>query len=117
MPAPAQHIHSPANPLFKDLRRLAQDSAASRKQGRAWLEGDHLARAARARQVRPALAVFAESSWQQSAHEWAGLARQNIVLADPLFAALSALPSPARMGIVIKLPLLQIGRASCRERV
>lgn len=105
MPAPAQHIHSPANPLFKDLRRLAQDSAASRKQGRAWLEGDHLARAARARQVRPALAVFAESSWQQSAHEWAGLARQNIVLADPLFAALSALPSPARMGIVIELPL------------
>ena len=62
MPAPAQHIHSPANPLFKNLRRLAQDSAASRKQGRAWLEGDHLARAARARQVRPALAVFAESS-------------------------------------------------------
>ena len=105
MSAPVQHIQSSANPLFKELRRLAQGSAAGRKLGRVWLEGEHLAQAARARQVRAALAVFAQSSWPQNAREWVGLAQKNVVLADALFAALSALPSPARMGLVMDLPL------------
>ena len=55
--------------------------------------------------MRAALAVFSQSSWLQNAREWAGLAQKNVVLADALFAALSALPSPARMGIVMDLPL------------
>ena len=54
----ATFIHSRDNPLLKDLRRLAQDSTAYRKQGRVWLEGDHLCRALLARGGRPALAVF-----------------------------------------------------------
>ena len=41
-----QYIASRDNALLKDLRRLAQDSSAYRKQGRVWLEGDHLCRAA-----------------------------------------------------------------------
>lgn len=111
MPAPASFIQSPANPLFKDLRRLAHDNAARRKQGRIWLEGDHLARAARQRALRPALAVFAESGWLQTAREWtdwadwADWAQKNVVLPDALFAALSTLESPARMGIVLDWPL------------
>ena len=54
-------IHSRDNALVKDLKRLAQDSGAYRKQGRVWLEGDHLCRAALARGRTPAMAVFSES--------------------------------------------------------
>ena len=42
----ATHITSAGNPLIKALRKLSQDSTAYRKQGRIWLEGDHLCRAA-----------------------------------------------------------------------
>ena len=38
-------VSAAANPLLKDLRRLAQEPGAYRKLGRVWLEGDHLARA------------------------------------------------------------------------
>src|SRR6187549_2849207 len=39
-------VSSRDNALLKDLRRLAQDNTAYRKQGQVWLEGDHLCRAA-----------------------------------------------------------------------
>ncbi|WBY02254.1 RNA methyltransferase [Ramlibacter tataouinensis] len=93
-------IRSAANPQFKALRLLAQDSTAWRKQGRVWLEGDHLCRAALARGVQPHTAVYAESCPS-------GLrlpAPRSLELADNLFAALSGLESPARMGFVLELP-------------
>lgn len=99
-----QHIQSRDNALLKDLRRLAQDNTAYRKQGRVWLEGDHLARAAVARGVRPALAVLADSAWDAQGPEWLAAADQVVRLPDALFAGLSALESPARMGCVIALP-------------
>lgn len=101
--APA-FIESAANPLLKDLRRLAQGSTAYRKQGRLWLEGDHLCRAALARGLQPAIAVFAQSAWTQAPAEWVDRAGRTVVLADPLFAGLSSLESPARMGFVLDLP-------------
>jgi TrmH family RNA methyltransferase len=107
-----QFISSASNALLKDLRRLAQDSTAYRKQGRVWLEGDHLCRAALARGVQPVLAVFSESAWSSAGHEWTQHGGKNIVVADALFGALSALESPARMGFVMALPpqsLLQAG--------
>ena len=103
-PAGPQFITSAANPLLKELRRLAQDSTAYRKQGRIWLEGDHLCRAASARGVRPALAVFSESSWAGGDARLAQGAAGTVVAADPLFASLSGLDSPARMGFVVDLP-------------
>ena len=54
-------IQSRDNALVKDLRRLAQDNGAYRKQGRVWVAGDHLCRAALARGWRPAMAGFCES--------------------------------------------------------
>lgn len=102
--APVVHIQSAANALLKDLRRLAHDNAAYRKQGRVWLEGDHLARAALARGQTPALAVFSASFWQSGHAQWAQAAMKNIVLDDALFATLSTLESPARMGVVLPLP-------------
>ena len=96
-------IHSRDNAFVKDLRRLAQDSAAYRKQGRVWLEGDHLCRAALERQQRPAVAVFSESFWPLAQDQWALEAIKTVVLSDALFTDISALESPARMGFVLDL--------------
>lgn len=97
-------VSSAGNALLKDLRRLAQDSVAYRKQDRVWLEGDHLCRAALARGVQPALAVFSASCWSVGDAAWAQQAGKNVVVANALFAGLSGLESPARMGFVVNLP-------------
>ena len=99
-----QLISSRDNALLKDLRRLAQDSTAYRKQGQVWLEGDHLCRAALERGVKPAMAVFAEGFWPQAQVEWSSAAAKNVVVADALFDSISGLESPARMGFVMALP-------------
>jgi len=100
----AVHISSRDNALVKELKRLAGDNAAYRRLGRVWLEGDHLCRAALARGVKPALAVFSESLWPTAPAEWRSAATRNVVLADTLFADISALESPAAMGFVLDLP-------------
>ena len=97
-------IHSRDNAFVKDLRRLAQDTTAYRKQGRVWLEGDHLCRAALARGLRASVAVFSESFWPQAQVEYAQAATKFIVLADSLFADVSGLESPAAMGFILDLP-------------
>ena len=101
---PIVHIQSRDNPLLKELRRLSQDSTAYRKQGRVWLEGDHLCRAALARSWKPAIALFSESFWPLAQVQYAQAAIKTIVLADNLFADLSSLESPANMGFVVDLP-------------
>jgi TrmH family RNA methyltransferase len=102
--ATPQHITSRDNAFLKDLRRLAQDNTAYRKQGRFWAEGDHLCRAALVRGVQPAVAVFSESYWPLAPVECAQAAIKNIVIADTLFADISGLESPAGMGFVLDLP-------------
>ena len=102
MTSPVTPIHSRDNSFVKELRRLSQDSTAYRKQGRIWLEGDHLCRAALVRGLRPAVAVFAESFWPQVPAEWSGAAAKVVVLADALFAEVSGLESPARMGYLLE---------------
>jgi TrmH family RNA methyltransferase len=102
--AAPQLVTSRDNPLLKELRRLAQDSTAYRKQQRVWLEGDHLCRAALQRGVAPAIAVFQESFWPQAAPEFGRVAAKTVLVADPLFASLSALESPPRMGFVVAMP-------------
>lgn len=96
-------VRSRDNALLKDLRRLAQENTAYRGQGRVWLEGDHLCHAARERGLRPALAVFSESYWPVAGVQWAKFAIKNVVVADSLFAGISALESPGRMGCVLAL--------------
>ncbi|MBY0410531.1 MAG: RNA methyltransferase [Burkholderiaceae bacterium] len=97
-------LQSRDNPFVKDLRKLAQDSTAYRKQGRVWLEGDHLCRAALARGLHASVAVFSESFWPLAQAEYAQSAIKTIVLDDALFADISGLESPARMGFIIELP-------------
>ena len=101
---PVTHVASRDNPLIKELRKLSQDSTAYRKQGRVWLEGDHLCRAALARGCKPVIAVFSESFWPHVEMEWAQAAIKNIVIPDALLPEISGLESPARMGFVLELP-------------
>lgn len=97
-------IQSRDNALVKDLRRLAQDSTAYRKQGRVWLEGDHLCRAALTRGIQPAMAVFSESFWPQAQVSYGQAAVKNVVIADALMADISGLESAAPMGFLVDLP-------------
>lgn len=99
----AQTITSRDNPFLKDLRRLSQDSTAYRKQGKFWVEGDHLCRAALVRGVRPAVGVFSESFWPLAPVQYTQAAIKNIVVTDALFDDLSGLESPASMGFVFDL--------------
>ena len=101
------YITSPGNPLVKELHKLATDSTAYRKQGRVWVEGDHLCKAALARGLQPAVAVFSESFWPQAQSEWTRAAIRNIVVADRLLSQLSGLDSPSSkgyIGFVLDLP-------------
>ena len=95
-------ITSRDNPLVKTLRRLAHESNAYRKLGQFWLEGDHLCRAALQRGAHPDRVVLAQSLADGAeADEWLGLDVPATVMPDELFAGLSGLESPARMGFVM----------------
>lgn len=97
MTAVPEVVRSAANAQYKAVRQLAQDSTAWRRQGRIWLEGDHLCRAALARGIQPELAVYAQSCLVRLG------ASRALVLDDALFRSLSALESPAAMGFVVAL--------------
>jgi TrmH family RNA methyltransferase len=99
-----QHITSRDNTFLKDLRRLAHDNTAYRKQNRFWAEGDHLCRAALVRGVQPAIGVYSESFWPLAHIEYAQAAIKNIVISDAMFRDISGLESPASMGFVVDLP-------------
>jgi TrmH family RNA methyltransferase len=105
MTAPSTvQIRSRDNPHVKELRRLAQDSTQYRRQGRVWIEGEHLCAAARTRGWAPEMAVFSESFWPLALADKGLTAIKNIVLPDALFASISGLESPARMAWVLGLP-------------
>lgn len=99
-------ITSRANPLLARLRRLAGQSDAYRKQGRVWIEGEHLCRAwiARSDAAVP-LAVIAEAAWDMPL--WRRLAsRADVVAVVPasLMAELSTLDTPAPLAFEIAWP-------------
>lgn len=102
MPA-VQSISSRNNALLKDLRRLSQDNSEYRRQGRIWVEGEHLGQAALAHGVQPLIGVFSESFWPLAPVQYARAAIKNIVISDALFTTISGLESSARMGFVLQL--------------
>lgn len=97
-------ITSAANPLLKDLRKLAHENHAYRKLGRVWLEGDHLCDAALKRGLKPQIGVYSQSLWDEQSFHWSGEAVRDVIVPDALFSSISSLESPARMGFVIDLP-------------
>jgi TrmH family RNA methyltransferase len=97
-----QFISSRDNALLVRLRKLAQDPAAYRKLGAVWLEGDHLCAACVSRGVVPAQAVVSEAGWAEPRVQRLARAAPRIAIAaDALFAQLSGLESPARIGFVL----------------
>jgi RNA methyltransferase, TrmH family len=100
-----QPITSRDNPLLVRLRKLAQDGAGYRKLGQAWIEGDHLCAALRARGRPAAVAVITEEGLREPAlRELAGWAAKVHVVPAALFKGISTLESPARLGFVVDLP-------------
>lgn len=98
-------ITSRDNALLVQLRKLAQDGSGYRRLGAVWLEGEHLCSALRAHGGAAGQAVVSESAWQRP--ELRALARHApkvALVADALFAGVSALPSPAGIGFVLPLP-------------
>jgi TrmH family RNA methyltransferase len=103
-----EHITSANNPLIKDLRKLQTDNVAYRKQGRIWLEGDHLCSAALLRGFKPVLGLFSESFWPLAQSIYARAAIKNIVIPDALFVQISGLETAASLGFVLDLPVQPI---------
>jgi RNA methyltransferase, TrmH family len=100
-----QPITSRDNALLVRLRKLAQDGAGYRKFGQAWIEGDHLCAALRARGRPAAVAVITDEGWgEPTLRELAGWAAKVHVVPAALFKGLSTLESPARLGFVVDLP-------------
>ncbi len=98
-------IHARDNPLLVKLRKLGSDGAGYRRLGQAWIEGEHLCEALRARGRPAVLAVVAETGWRDAAlRELACWAPKQAVLQDGAFRTVSTLESPSRIGFVIDLP-------------
>lgn len=101
-------ITSRDNPLVKELKKLAQDNTAYRKQARFWVEGDHLVRAAMTRSVAPELLVVSES-FDAAAHATITQSASKIIaVSDRLFQEISGLASPATLGAVFALPTFDV---------
>ena len=104
MTSETTRVTSPDNPLLIKLRRLLRDGASYRKAGEVWIEGDHLCRAALAHGRAVSQAVVSESGWREpTLRALARPAARTVIVADALFAALSALESPARIGFLVLL--------------
>ncbi len=98
---PIEFIRSRANPWLKDLRRLAHDSVAYRKQDQIWIEGEHLLAAAVASGRRLQTLVLAESLQDRVLARWQPQADRTVVLPDTLWREFTALESPALAGAVL----------------
>ena len=100
-----QRITAAGNPLLVQLRRLIRDPGAYRRLGEVWLEGDHLCEACLARGRTPLRAVVSESGWSDARlRALAQSAPRVAIVADALFAQLSGLESPARIGFLLEVP-------------
>ncbi len=97
-------IRSRDNPLVKELRQLSRDSGAYRRHGRVWIEGEHLCGAASAHGRTAELAVVSESFMARAQSLPWDDAIKMVVIADQLFAVVSALEAPTGCGMLLPLP-------------
>lgn len=104
MTQPPQLITSRDNPTLKLVKRLAQDNTAYRKEGKLWIEGEHLCAAALARGIKPLLAIATASYWPHAPVAFVQACERSILVPDPLIKDISSLESPAPCGFVLALP-------------
>jgi RNA methyltransferase, TrmH family len=101
-------ISSRDNPLLVRLRKLTRSPGDYRKLGAVWLEGEHLCTALRVRGRAATQAVISDTAWQSPAlRELAHWAPSVVRVPDALFASVSGLTSPAKIGFVIDPPPVQ----------
>jgi len=105
-------LTSRANPSYQALRDLAEDRRARRQAGATLIDGEHLLESALQAGLQPRRLVFSASAvagrlgdWQQRLPE-----TPVLVLADPLFAALSPVQTPS--GLLAEIPISQPGAAA-----
>jgi TrmH family RNA methyltransferase len=97
-----QRISSRDNPLLVKVRKLAHDPVAYRKLGMIWLVGEHLCEAALAHGIQPLHALVTEPGWEVPAVRGLVQAAARLtVLPQALFKGISALETPARLGLLI----------------
>ena len=99
---PTRSVTSPDNPLIRLIRRLASAPTSYRELGKVWIEGEHLCRACLERPANVEVAVVSQSAWDDpTIHSWLLGLDDVVIIPDLLFARLSALPSPAGVGMVL----------------
>jgi RNA methyltransferase, TrmH family len=97
-------ITSRENPLFKELRKLAQDGSAYRKTGRVWIEGEHLCQACASKGLKAEILLISDKNTGLVGIFPQEFATKTIVIADALLREISSLESPASMGAVLQWP-------------
>lgn len=98
-----KHISSPDNPLFRLIRRLNASPTAYRQEGKIWLEGEHLCQSCLEGAAQVHLVVVSQSAWEDPAQRLLWEPVQDVVIVpDAQFARISALPSPAGVGLLIE---------------
>ncbi len=98
-------IKSRDNPLLKTLRQLARDNSGYRRDGRLWLEGEHLCRAAARCGLQPVQVVYSETAWARRQLLESDADTPTMLVPDRLFADFSQLDSPTGVGWVLQLNL------------
>ncbi len=98
-------ISSRDNPLVVRARKLANDAAYARREKLCWLEGEHLCRAALARQIVPVQAFVTEQAWATPLGQVIASAAPSVaVVPASLFASMASLESPASVAFWIGVP-------------
>ncbi len=99
-------ITSRDNPLLMRLRKLAAQPDAYRKQGRVWLEGEHLCRAWLQHAPGSGVqALIGESAWVVPAlRELASRADAVALLPDALMRGIGTLDAPAPLAFEVAWP-------------
>ncbi len=101
------HITSRANPQVAKARRVAGDAAYARQEGLAWIEGDHLVRAALSHGVVPVLAVLCDDV-QADLRDLAMAAERVIVVPAAIMRSITQLESATSMAMVVPVRAIAI---------
>ncbi len=100
-----QRISARDNPLLQRIRKLQRDSAGYRRAGQVWLEGEHLCAALQSHGLPAVQALLSDDGWRDPAlRRLSAHAARTAVVSDALFAGVSGLESPGRIGMLIDLP-------------
>lgn len=94
-------IGSKANTTFQTLKKLAHDNQAARLQGRVWLEGDHLCRAAVERGYQAQMLVATHEGLDALTQFGLPVPAQVVLVTDGLWSELTQLKSSLHFAYVL----------------